>query len=820
MSMCNATTDSLHSISRIGNTEAWEDFEYLRSLYNPLTSREPYRSQSESEWQIQLRPNCPAYNQPENYVESPPTKPVTDAEPRASQKRSGFKETNATVHHVNDTNETGVLLAPLPFRKNSNREKLRNAPTLRLLDADLWGKFHSQQNEMIITKSGRCLFPCLRFKAVNLDPEAMYTIRLDFEMTDPRRFRFSNCQWTPVKQVTRFGDSSDDDTAHSNILSQESYIHSSGCQTGSDWMKTPISFAKVKLSNNGSNPLDNQPGAGFRSANSKAEDNHIFHVKSFHKYQPRLHLIQRSRDSHAILFSKSFTFDQTKFIAVTHYQNNRVNDLKKGFNPHAKGFRNKAGQGSSSHRKLSRFNNNLEPGLLGTRKTSTTKKKPRLDISSSSSSSDLSDEDDGSDSEDPEIDDECNLNKKGFDLPVTKPVTQTKGNRPRALNHSCQVNKSNRSIITITIAKSNEKTSKRSLVRKPSNSANEFGYGFNQETPLQSDEMEGTMAQTFEFRNTQSQGLDHNFPSSGYEPVSSPPYREVGKNGWEYSPSIIADQFYRLQELMATNPPICDTVNAPAPPSIPHMNNDKGQSLSIFSKTATGNENDGFKYFNSSISSIEIPEQSATTSWYQQFLRLDQPSADMSLIQSEPPITNIDTEGHVGSYLQLTSQPAMNQSSRQPSTSNQAQPSDNRHKQHQVMHLLPYSPLSTPLTNMKCQDTQNDINPSHPSIPGSQLTQFIPDHETDGPGTWSGEYTDQTSISTNPKISRATILESKTSMSTSSVISLSPFSAYSGQARLERAIRENDCLKGFIRERYGREAEADANAVIAMQCYE
>ncbi|KAF9084864.1 hypothetical protein BGX29_002309 [Mortierella sp. GBA35] len=53
-------------------------------------------------------------------------------------------------------------------------------------------------------------------------------------------------------------------------------------------------------------------------------------------------------------------------------------------------------------------------------------------------------------------------------------------------------------------------------------------------------------------------------------------------------------------------------------------------------------------------------------------------------------------------------------------------------------------------------------------------------------------------------------------MSTSSVMSHMPVAGDNLQAKLDSALRENMQLKAFIRERYGVEAEAEANAVVAM----
>jgi hypothetical protein len=233
------------------------------------------------------------------------------------------------------------MLAAESARISSRLEPSEHAPALLLLDADLWGKFHEHQNEMILTKSGRCLFPCLRFKAVNLDPDASYMIRLDFEKIDSRRFRFYDGNWS-VSSSKRLDDDSGDQSILSSNPPSESYTHPDLYQTGKFWTRGPISFANVKLSNAIPDVETSLAKTGSRDDDPR-RSNHLFHMVSFARYRPRVHLVQRSGQSHRITFSATYTFDRTAFIAVTHYQNHRVNDLKKAYNPHAKGFRDTIG---------------------------------------------------------------------------------------------------------------------------------------------------------------------------------------------------------------------------------------------------------------------------------------------------------------------------------------------------------------------------------------------------------------------------------------------------------------------------------------------
>jgi len=60
-----------------------------------------------------------------------------------------------------------------------------------------------------------------------------------------------------------------------------------------------------------------------------------------HRYQPRFHVLCIEKCSHSIETEnfKTFVFEETKFTAVTAYQNHRITQLKIASNPFAKGFR-------------------------------------------------------------------------------------------------------------------------------------------------------------------------------------------------------------------------------------------------------------------------------------------------------------------------------------------------------------------------------------------------------------------------------------------------------------------------------------------------
>ena len=55
----------------------------------------------------------------------------------------------------------------------------------------LWDKFHEHGTEMIVTKTGRRMFPTFQVRVGGLDPQAMYIMMMDFVPVDDKRYRYS-----------------------------------------------------------------------------------------------------------------------------------------------------------------------------------------------------------------------------------------------------------------------------------------------------------------------------------------------------------------------------------------------------------------------------------------------------------------------------------------------------------------------------------------------------------------------------------------------------------------------------------------------------
>uniref|UniRef100_A0A8D0H2V4 T-box domain-containing protein n=1 Tax=Sphenodon punctatus TaxID=8508 RepID=A0A8D0H2V4_SPHPU len=196
-----------------------------------------------------------------------------------------------------------------------------------LEDMDLWMQFHHIGTEMIITKSGRRMFPQCKIKVSGLIPYAKYLMLVDFVPMDNFRYKWNKDQWEVAGKAEP-------------QLPCRTYVHPDSPAPGSHWMKEPISFQKLKLTNN---TLD--------------KHGHII-LHSMHRYKPRFHIVQAD-DLFSVRWSifQTFSFPETVFTSVTAYQNEQITKLKIDNNPFAKGFRehgkNTRREGRAKSQKLS-----------------------------------------------------------------------------------------------------------------------------------------------------------------------------------------------------------------------------------------------------------------------------------------------------------------------------------------------------------------------------------------------------------------------------------------------------------------------------------
>lgn len=88
----------------------------------------------------------------------------------------------------------------IPKKCNQPKEPIVYHPALMhaaviLETKQLWDKFHEQGTEMIVTKTGRRMFPTFQVRVCGLDPQAMYIMMMDFVPVDDKRYRYSFHRW-------------------------------------------------------------------------------------------------------------------------------------------------------------------------------------------------------------------------------------------------------------------------------------------------------------------------------------------------------------------------------------------------------------------------------------------------------------------------------------------------------------------------------------------------------------------------------------------------------------------------------------------------
>ena len=193
--------------------------------------------------------------------------------------------------------------------------------TCSLDNKELWDKFCEFGTEMIITRTGRRMFPTVRVTFSDVEAEAgvKYHVVLDIPSCDNKRYRYAyhRSAWLVAGKA---------DPAPPYRL----HAHPDGPFTAEQLRKQVIGFEKVKITNN------------------ESDNSGQLILNSMHKFQPRVWLVKRREGDNSPIVSlqkeqcRSFVFAETQFIAVTAYQNQCITKLKIESNPFAKGFRDSA----------------------------------------------------------------------------------------------------------------------------------------------------------------------------------------------------------------------------------------------------------------------------------------------------------------------------------------------------------------------------------------------------------------------------------------------------------------------------------------------
>ncbi|KAL6256481.1 hypothetical protein P5V15_012594 [Pogonomyrmex californicus] len=188
------------------------------------------------------------------------------------------------------------------LRTSCNSDELRDIEC-HLETKELWDKFNDLGTEMIITKTGRRMFPTCRVSFTGLKSEGRYAVLMDIVPVDNKRYRYAyhrSC-WLEAGKA--------DPPAPARL-----YTHPDSPFTGEQLKKQVVSFEKVKLTNN------------------DMDKHGQIVLNSMHRYQPRIHLVRcrHTNDSSLLITDlqkeehKTFIFPEAIFTAVTAYQNQLV----------------------------------------------------------------------------------------------------------------------------------------------------------------------------------------------------------------------------------------------------------------------------------------------------------------------------------------------------------------------------------------------------------------------------------------------------------------------------------------------------------------
>ncbi|GMT16703.1 hypothetical protein PFISCL1PPCAC_8000, partial [Pristionchus fissidentatus] len=224
-----------------------------------------------------------------------------------------------------DSDEETVLVTSIMTSPDRSEDRPIDADC-RLEGKELWAKFYDLGTEMIITKSGRRMFPTVKVSVATNDIHGLFYVFLDVVPVDQKRYRYiyNKSSWLTAGKA--------EPSPPARL-----YLHPDSPFTYDQLQKQVISFEKAKLTNN-----------------DVEKTNHLI-LNSMHKYQPRVHVVRREKhepidDPATVRLAdesyRTFVFPETQFMAVTAYQNQLITKLKIEKNPFAKGFRDPGGRDS------------------------------------------------------------------------------------------------------------------------------------------------------------------------------------------------------------------------------------------------------------------------------------------------------------------------------------------------------------------------------------------------------------------------------------------------------------------------------------------
>ncbi|CAH1711341.1 unnamed protein product [Chironomus riparius] len=244
----------------------------------------------------------------------------SEAQSRSRTPRTTSNNSRATPPSPSDEERLTPEPSQPKITGSCNSDDLRPIQC-HLETKELWDKFHDLGTEMIITKTGRRMFPTVRVSfsgPLRGQSSDRYSVLIDIVAVDSRRYRYAyhRSSWLVAGKA---------DPPPPPRL----YSHPDTPVSADALRKQVISFEKVKLTNN------------------EMDKNGQIVLNSMHRYQPRIHLVRLLPGQNipttpkelADLDHKTYVFPETVFTAVTAYQNQLITKLKIDSNPFAKGFR-------------------------------------------------------------------------------------------------------------------------------------------------------------------------------------------------------------------------------------------------------------------------------------------------------------------------------------------------------------------------------------------------------------------------------------------------------------------------------------------------
>ncbi|CAN9501918.1 unnamed protein product [Ophioblennius macclurei] len=174
----------------------------------------------------------------------------------------------------------------------------------------MWNEFYRCKTEMILTKQGSRMFPYCRFRISGLKPSQRYSLIMDIQPVDNSQYKWTGKSWQAAGKAE----------VH---IKSEPFTHPESPAMGHYWMQNPVSFFRLKLTND----LSDQEGNTI--------------LRPMHRYLPRLHVMTTDKAAKDLHGSGvvTFTFPQTEFMAVSAYQNTQFAQLKVDCNPFSKGLK-------------------------------------------------------------------------------------------------------------------------------------------------------------------------------------------------------------------------------------------------------------------------------------------------------------------------------------------------------------------------------------------------------------------------------------------------------------------------------------------------